>query len=108
MTSTSHDEIKAAVKEIIVSIKPIELQAEDIPDDAPLFSDGSGEPSSVDMDSLDMLDLAFAIGERFGLDQEQFDGLAGGDADLTTLRTVNDIADFIATFASDSANGVAA
>jgi acyl carrier protein len=108
LTSTSRDEITTAVKEIIVSIKPIDLEAADIPDDAPLFSDGAGEASPVGMDSLDMLDLAFAIGEKFGLNQEQFDGLVGGDSDLTRLRTVNDIADFIRAFAPNSARGVAA
>ncbi len=95
MNSTERDEIRAVVKEIIDSVKPLDNGAEDIPDDAPLFDDGQGEPSPVELDSLDVLDLALAIGERFGLSEEQFDVMAGGEVDLQSLRTVNDIVDFI-------------
>lgn len=95
MNSTQRDEIRTAVKEIIDSIKPLDSGVEDIPDDAPLFDDGQGEPSPIELDSLDVLDLALAIGERFGLSEEQFDVLAGGEVDLQSLRTVNDIVDFV-------------
>jgi acyl carrier protein len=95
LNPTQREEIQAVIKEIINSIKPLDNGVEDIPDDAPLFDDGQGEPSPVELDSLDVLDLALAIGERFGLSEEQFDGLAGGEADLQSLRTVNDIVDFV-------------
>jgi acyl carrier protein len=95
LNSTQRDEIRAVVKEIIDSIKPLDNGAENIPDDAPLFDDGQGEPSPVELDSLDVLDLALAIGERFGLSEEQFDVMTGGEVDLQSLRTVNDIVDFI-------------
>ncbi len=95
MNPTSRDEIRVVVKDLIISIKPLETGSEDIPDDAPLFDDGSGEPSPVELDSLDVLDLALAIADGFGLDQEQVDRLLGGEVDLRSLRTVNDIVDFI-------------
>ncbi len=38
---------------------------------------------------------ALAIGERFGLEDERIDRLLGGEVDLKSLRTVNDIVDFI-------------
>lgn len=95
LNPTLRDEIRTAVKEIINSIKPPDNGPDDIPDDAPLFDDGLGEPSPVELDSLDVLDLALAIGERFGLSEEQFDVLAGGEVDLQSLRTVNDIVDFV-------------
>lgn len=97
MEPVASDEVRSAVKEIIASIKPPEDGLLDIPDDAPLFDDPSGEPSPVGLDSLDMLDLALAIGERFGLEREQFDELLGGEADLKALRTVNDIVEFVAS-----------
>ena len=95
MTPSSREEIRTAVKEIVTSIKPLDDGLEDIPNDAPLFDDGSGEPSPVDLDSLDALDLALAVGERFNLDGPQLDRLLSGDLDLQSLRTVNDIVDFI-------------
>jgi acyl carrier protein len=39
--------------------------AEGVPDDARLFSDGLSEPSPLELDSLDALDLALALKERF-------------------------------------------
>jgi len=95
LNSTQRDEIRTAIKEIINSIKPLDSGTKDIPDDVPLFDDGQGEPSPVELDSLDVLDLALAIGERFDLSEEQFDVLAGGEVDLQSLRTVNDIVDFV-------------
>jgi acyl carrier protein len=95
LDSTRRDEIRTVVKEIINSIKPLDNGPEEIGDNVPLFDDGTGEPSPVELDSLDILDLALAIGERFGLSEEQFDVLAGGDVDLQSLRTVDDIVDFI-------------
>lgn len=97
---TQPDEIRPVVKELIISIKPPNDGSEDISDDAPLFDDGSGEPSPVELDSLDVLDLALALAERFELDQEQVDRLLGGEVDLRSLRTVNDIVDFILSVSS--------
>ena len=95
MDSDARDEIRLAIREIIESIKPLKDGVEEIPYGAPLFKDDSGQASPVELDSLDTLDLVLAIGERFRLDEEQIDRMMGGDVDLKSLRTINDIADFI-------------
>jgi acyl carrier protein len=85
------DSVRATVKDIIISIKPLADGALELADDAPLFSDGSGVPSPVNLDSLDALDLAMSIGDEFGLDNEEFERLVASDSGLDSLRTVNDI-----------------
>ncbi len=99
------DEIRTVVKEIIVSIKPLDNGLEAIPDSAPLFDDVDGDPSPVGLDSVDVLDLAMAVGERFGLEGERFDRLLSGDVDLQTLRTVNDIVQFILSVSPGTVTG---
>ena len=89
------DEIRAVVKEIIIEIKPHDDGLEDFPDDAPLFDDGEGEPSPVGLDSLDGLDLALNIRERFDLNGDEFDRLFDSKVDVPPFRNVNDIVDFI-------------
>ena len=85
------DSVRAKIKDIIVSIKPLDEGVTELADDAPLFSDGSGHPSPVNLDSLDALDLAMSIGDEFGLDNEEFERLVASDSGLDSLRTVNDI-----------------
>jgi acyl carrier protein len=89
------DVVRASIRSIIVSIKPLEDGFEEIADDAPLFSDGSGRPSPVNLDSLDALDLAMSVGDEFNLDNEEFERLVESDEGLERLRTVNDITDLI-------------
>jgi len=88
---TSPDEIRTTVKSIIASIKPFAEGFTDIRDDDPLFRDGSGRASPVNLDSLDALDLAMTIGEHFKLDSEEFERLVESEDGLGRLRTVNDI-----------------
>ena len=85
------DSVRRTIKNIIISIKPLDDGATELADDAPLFSDGSGHPSPVNLDSLDALDLAMSIGDEFGLDNEEFERLVASDSGLNSLRTVNDI-----------------
>lgn len=89
------DAIRASIKSIIISIKPLEDGFEELADDAPLFDDGSGRPSPVSLDSLDALDLAMSIGDEFGLDNDEFESLVASDEGFERLRTVNDITDLI-------------
>ena len=89
------DAIRASIRNIIVSIKPLEDGFESIADDDALFRDGSGRPSPVDLDSLDALDLAMSIGDEFNLDNEEFERLVESDEGLQSLRTVNDITELI-------------
>jgi len=56
------DEVKAKLKELIISELNLEGKApEDIEDAAPLFGEGLG------LDSLDALQLAMAVEEHFGV-----------------------------------------
>ncbi len=88
-------DIRAKVKTLIVSIKPLADGFDELTDDAVLFSDSSGSPSPVSLDSLDTLDLAMSIGDEFGLDNDEFERLIESDEGLEKLRTVNDITELI-------------
>ena len=103
MSPTSRDEMRAAVKEIIATIKRPADGLDDIPDDAPLFDNAGDEPSPVALDSLDGLDLVFAIGERFGL-ADELDRVLSGEIDIQSLSTVNDIVQFIVAVSPRSAD----
>ena len=94
--------VGVAVKEIIASVKQIEGGADAVPDDIQLFSDGLGEPSPLDMDSLDALDLALALKERFDPDGERFEAFLNGEVDLQELGTVNKITDFVLSLQLES------
>ncbi len=96
------DAVRASIKSIIASIKPLEDGFEELADDAPLFNDGSGRPSPVSLDSLDALDLAMSIGDEFGLDNDEFERLVASDEGFEKLRTVNDITNLILSLAKGS------
>ena len=102
------EEVRAAVKEIIASIKLIDEGPEAVPDDAPLFRDGLSEPSPLELDSLDALDLALALKERFDPEGSRFEAFMNGDVDLEALGTVRKITDFVLSPAKQSVNGHAA
>lgn len=93
--SGSYHEVKAAVKEIIASIKMISEGPQAIPDDALLFSNGVDELSPLAMDSLDALDLALGLRERFDPQGNRFDAFMNGDVDLQALNTVNKITEYV-------------
>jgi len=57
-----HEDLKRSIKQLIVDELDLrDLGADDIEDDAPLFGGGLG------LDSLDALQLAMAVEERFGV-----------------------------------------
>ncbi len=95
------EEVRAAVREIIASIKMIGEGPESIPDDAPLFSDGGSEPSPLEMDSLDALDLALALKERFDPEGERFEEFLNGEVDLQAFGTVSKITDYVLSLAAE-------
>jgi acyl carrier protein len=99
------EEIRPVVKEIVLSIKPLENGLIELPDDAPLFDDEEGEPSPLALDSLDTLDLALAIREKFDLYGEEFDRLLGEEIDLKAFRTVNDIVGLVVSVLPERTNG---
>jgi len=54
-------DLKAQIKAMLVEELNLDVQPGDIPDDGPLFAEGLG------LDSLDALQLAVALEERFGV-----------------------------------------
>jgi acyl carrier protein len=94
--------VRAAVKEIIASIKMIGEGPDAIPDDALLFSNGRSDPSPLEMDSLDALDLALALKERFDPEGERFEEFLDGEMDPQELGTVTKITDFVMSQTTDS------
>lgn len=95
MESLDRESAVEAVKEIILSIKPLEEGFDELRSDAPLFEDGRGEPSPVKLDSLDTLDAVTTIAEHFGLDDERLDEFLRGETDFEAFRTVNAIVEFV-------------
>jgi len=80
------DALKQELKQLIVDELDLrDRTAQDIDDDAPLFGSGLG------LDSLDALQLAMAIEERFGV------RIPEGDAARPIFASVNALATHIAT-----------
>jgi acyl carrier protein len=78
------DELKSAIKELIVSELDLRGKTPDqIVDDDPLFGAGLG------LDSLDALQLAMAIEERFGIRVPE------GEATKEIFASVSALADFV-------------
>jgi acyl carrier protein len=76
--------LPAQIKQVIVDeLNLPDQRPEDIDDDAPLFGEGLG------LDSLDALQLAVAIEERFGV------RIPEGDESRSIFRSVSTIAAFI-------------
>ena len=81
---SADSELKQRIKQAL--IEELDLRgktAADIDDAAPLFGEGLG------LDSLDALQLAMAIEERFGV------AVPEGDAGRVVFASVNAIAEFV-------------
>jgi acyl carrier protein len=77
--------LNAEIKELLVEALDIRSKKpSDIEDDAPLFGDG------LKLDSLDALQLAVALEERYGVEVPE------GDEGRRVFASVNAIAAFIA------------
>ncbi len=82
--SSGHVELKSRIKRAL--IEELDLrgkQESDIDDAAPLFGEGLG------LDSLDALQLAMAIEERFGVTVPE------GEAGRSVFASVDAIAEFV-------------
>jgi acyl carrier protein len=78
------DEVKAKLKELIISELNLEGKSpDDIDDTAPLFGEGLG------LDSLDALQLAMAVEEHFGVQVPE------GDEARPIFASVDALADHI-------------
>ena len=102
------DAIRASIRHLIVSIKPLADGFDELTDDAPLFSDAAGSPSPVSLDSLDTLDLAMSIGDEFDLNNDEFERLIESDEGLDKLRTVNDITELVLSLTQVRSGGAEA
>ncbi|MBI1886001.1 MAG: hypothetical protein HYS09_06785 [Chloroflexi bacterium] len=81
--------IRSYIKEQVAYLKEYKVQPSDIADDQPLFSDEDEVvDNSLDLDSLDAVELALAIEEEYKLETPE-------DIDIRRFRTVNDIVDFV-------------
>jgi acyl carrier protein len=86
-------EVRDAVRQIIASVK--QLDPSEIDDFSPLFSEAEGLASGIELDSLDTLDLALELRERFDPEGDRLEQLLNGEIDPTTISTVTKIAEFI-------------
>lgn len=93
--SGRRSDVTAAVREIIASIKEVDVSM--IEDDAPLFRDGVGDPPAVELDSLDALDLSLELKDRFDPSGEVLDSLFRDNPDPAVFGTVNKVVGFILT-----------
>ena len=101
------EEVRIAVKEIIASIKLLEEGPDGIPDDARLFSDGLSEPSPIELDSLDALDLALALKEKFDPEGSRFEAFLDGNVEMERLSTVREITDYVMQVMASTTDGTA-
>ena len=87
--------MRTFVKEQIAYLKDNQVGAEAIPDDMLLASNPGGEPAeSLELDSLDQVELALAIETEFNIGTPE-------DIDFQNFATVNDIVDFVMTLLDD-------
>ncbi len=83
------DAIRQYVKEQIAFLKDHEIEPSEVRDDQPLFSDEeSPAENSLELDSLDGVELALAIEEEYNLGTPE-------DVDMKRFRTVDDIVEFV-------------
>ena len=78
------DNLKEAIKEMMVENLMLKTPKEEIPDDLPLFgSDGLG------LDSIDALELVVSLEKHFGVT------VPNSDVAKSALATVNTIHDYV-------------
>lgn len=94
VSASNRTDVALAVRELVAAIKEVEGGATAVPDNAVLFSDG-GEPSEFEFDSLDALDLALGLQERFDPEGERFRTFLNGDVDPVDLATIDQVVTYV-------------
>ncbi len=83
------DSVRRFVKEQIAYLKDNEVQASDIADTQALSSDPEAPATpSLELDSLDQVELALAIETEFNVGSTE-------DIDFRSFQTVNDVVEFV-------------
>ena len=81
--------IRQYVKEQVAFLKDHEIEPSEVGDDQPLFSDEENPAeNSLELDSLDAVELALAIEEEYNLGTPE-------EVDMKRFRTVDDIVEFV-------------
>jgi len=81
------DSLETEIKSLIIEVLALEdVTADDIDADAPLFSEGLG------LDSIDSLDLAMALEQRYGVRGSQ-----DPDENVRRFTSVRTLASFVTT-----------
>jgi acyl carrier protein len=89
------DVLEAEIKELIVEALALEdIKPEEIETEAPLFVEGLG------LDSIDALELAMALEERYGVTVED-----DPDQNRRIFSSVSSLADFVRTQRGAGAEG---
>jgi acyl carrier protein len=82
----TRDELKREIKELLIEALDLRSKRpEDIADDLPLFGDG------LKLDSIDALQLAVALEERYGAE------VPDGEEGKRIFASVNTIAEYVAS-----------
>ena len=78
------DNLRAAIKEMMVENLMLKVAKEEIADDLPLFG-----PDGLGLDSIDALELAVSLEKRFGV------ALPNSEIARTALASVNALHDYV-------------
>lgn len=78
------DNLRAAIKEMMVENLMLKVTKEEIADDLPLFG-----PDGLGLDSIDALELAVSLEKRFGV------ALPNSEIARTALASVNALHDYV-------------
>jgi acyl carrier protein len=88
----SDPDLRSRIKEMMVKNLMLQITADHIADDAPLFG-----PNGIGLDSIDALELAVGLEKNFGV------SVPNAEVAAQVLRNVNSIHDYILEKRSDSA-----
>lgn len=80
----SDTDLRSQIKEMMVKNLMLQITADEIGDDAPLFG-----PNGIGLDSIDALELAVGLEKTFGV------SVPNAEVATQVLRSVNSIHDYI-------------
>lgn len=87
----SREDVVLEIKKAIVYVKDLDDDPASLPEDMPVFQSDDESAITLDLDSLDALELGILFEERYGL------GI-GSELELTERTTLADLADFVSDY----------